>query len=176
MKLTATVRGLDLTIGSIEGLGTAAAAGALAGVTKGLAIAELAARKLIGASDHSLADLAMMGHPYARRNPHSPHADPIVHVQTGRYLGALKVTQPQGRIFAGSPAIIQGRMGIEGDEEMEKLDRWLQEGTLHMIARPWMAYIVRNFGTEMMQVVVAEIQNAVARDKARTGSSPARAA
>lgn len=161
MRLTAAVRGLDLTIKSIEGLSPAAAGGAFAGITKGLFLADLAARKLISASDHSLADLAKAGHPYAVRDPHPPHSDPVIHAQTGRYLDALKLTPPVGKNFAGSPAIIKGRLGIEGDEEMEQLDRWLQEGTLKMIARPWMEQVIKTQGAAIADVISTEIWKAV---------------
>ena len=173
MQLTATVRGLDLTIGMINGLSPAAAAGAFAGVVKGLEIADLASRKLISASDHTLRDLARMGHPYGRAPSTTrqapPHGDPVVHVQTGRYLAALKKTPPVGKVFAGNPAIIKGRLAIEGNDEVEQLDRWLQEGTLKMIARPWMELVMRQFGDDIAAVIISEIRAAVRGYASKSG-------
>jgi len=43
------------------------------------------ARKLSGLTDHSLADLARMGHPYAKRRPNPPHPPYMIHKQRGNF-------------------------------------------------------------------------------------------
>lgn len=43
------------------------------------------ARKLSSLTDHSLRDLARMGHPYARRAPNPPHAPYLIHKQRGNF-------------------------------------------------------------------------------------------
>lgn len=43
------------------------------------------ARKLSGLTDHSLADLRRMGHPYAKRAPNPPHNPYLIHKQRGNF-------------------------------------------------------------------------------------------
>ena len=45
-----------------------------------------AAREASSLSDHSLQDLARIGHPYARRRPFPPHPPWLIHTQRGNFL------------------------------------------------------------------------------------------
>jgi len=160
--ISAKVQGLNVVLSGMKEFGVRAKAGAFTGVIEALKIADEASQKLISAQDHSLEELRIMGHPYSEADPNPPHDDPVIHVQTGDYLNALTVTPPRG--FAGS--IIEGKVSIEGDEKIKKLDGWLQEGTLRMIARPWMEHVVKVFGEEMTAVIKARILAGISRDVA----------
>ena len=43
------------------------------------------AREYSSLTDHSLADLRAMGHPYAKRRPNPPHAPYLIHKQRGNF-------------------------------------------------------------------------------------------
>jgi hypothetical protein len=158
--ISGKVDGLNLVISGIDSFGVRARAYALVGVTEGLKKAAEASRKMVGATDHSLAALAQMGHPYSTAHPAPPHSDPIVHVQTGAYLNDLTVNSPRGT----SAGIISGSISVEGSSK--ELDRWLQDGTSKMIARPWMKWVVEKFGQDILGIIKARIQEALRSDRA----------
>lgn len=162
--IEAEITGLDLTVRGLRDFPARAKAYAFSAVLDGLKIARDEAAKLISASDHSLKELAEMGHPYAAAHPAPPHSDPIVHVQTGAYLAALTVTPPVGY----DNDIVEGKVSIEGDEDMKRLDRWIQEGTLKMVARPYFAKVIETAGPDISKRMQMMLKRALDRDAGRS--------
>jgi hypothetical protein len=155
--ITGEVRGLEATISGIRNFEPRVKAIAWLAVVHGLKALQTASLKEITATDHSLVVLKAMGHPYATRNPRPPHAEPVIHIQSGRYVAGLRVYPP-----AGLPgAIVGGEIRMDGDSWVQQLDAMLQQGTSRMIARPWMKFITQTIGPAVVAAVKAEIANAI---------------
>ena len=151
--ISASITGVDLTISGLEAVGVDAREAAYYAIVEVLQKAFQACRDVISEGDHSLRDLALMGHPYGFKHPAEIHdPDVLVHVQSGAYRDALRAISPVG--FGGS--IIEGK--IVNDSP---LDRWIQEGTTKMRARPWMQYVVDTFGESYADLIVARITDAI---------------
>jgi hypothetical protein len=191
--ITGYLENVDVTIMGLERFGAQAKQYAFGGIVNGLKIAYAASLKLISVHDYSLADLAEMGHPYGHavgvggefgrdvdtgrqvgnaRGTIPFAIEETVEVQTmGKgtkasgesYLGALHVTKPVGTMTA----IMEGKISIEGDDAAKELDRWLQEGTTHMVARPWMEYVVKEYGIEILDAMNLAIMAGMKRDWTR---------
>lgn len=83
------------------------------------------ARENASLTDHSLRDLARMGHPYAKRAPNPPHPPWLIHKQTGKYLaGFYSRTGRRGETWF-----------IEFGNNAEPVAGYLEDGTTKMIAR-----------------------------------------
>jgi hypothetical protein len=124
----------------------------MSGVIQGLAIAQAACRTMISADDHTQAELDAMGNPYGNRNPHVIHEpDEIVHTQSGAYLRGLRTIPPVGTFGA----IIEGQV-VNDDSK----DRWIQEGTTNMRARPYMEKVVETYGEAIASVIESMIDAA----------------
>jgi len=143
--ISGSVTGVDVVIKGMASFDVVTKEGAFIGIEQALeAVVKPAAIKLISAQDHSLKELADLGHPYAAAHPNPPHSDPIVHVQTGEYLAGIRVELPKGSI----DKVIEGRL-INDDPK----DRFIQDGTTTMIARPWMQHIIDEHGPEIAGVI-----------------------
>lgn len=106
--------------------------------------------ELLSEDDHSLQDLARMGHPYAVRRPANPHDPPeTVHQQTGALLAGLTATPPRGNA--------QGVTAKVFNREKE-LDGWIQRGTSKMIARPYMRRVQATRAAEIIAAGRAEFE------------------
>lgn len=150
--ISGEVRGAEVVVNGIVGLDKRTVLASYKGVMAALRIGNAASREIISLGDHTLEDLRKLGHPYATRDPRNPHDPPeSVHRQRGDYLRALTVTEPHGR----STAIAEGKISIEGD--MKQRDRWIQEGTRKMIARPWMRWVMRTQGEAMRAAIIQTI-------------------
>lgn len=102
---------------------------------------------LISARDHSLKELADMGHPYAKRDPQNPHDPPeTVHVQDGALISGLRATKPTGSSGGVSAKVVND----------DPVDVWVQGGTRTMIARPYMERVRREFGADIIAAGEAE--------------------
>jgi hypothetical protein len=149
--IEAEIRGVDITVTGLENATNGVMKAAFLGVLNAIVKAEKDSREMISASDHSLQQLAKMGHPYGFKHPAQIHdPDEIIHIQSGRYEKALKAQKP--RSYADRE-IIEGRVGIMGDAAMETLDQRLQLGTSKMRARNWSQYVVDHHGEEYGQIV-----------------------
>lgn len=156
--MRSTVEGVDVTISGLDAVGVDAREAAYYAVVEVLKIAFDACRDTISEGDHSLKDLALLGHPYGFTHPAEIHdPDVLVHVQSGAYRDALKAKPPVGT----SSAIIEGT--ITNDSP---LDRWIQEGTDKMRARPWMEFIVQKFGEEWAALIEARILDSLQKHAA----------
>lgn len=155
MKISATIDGLDVVVSGLESVGVDAREAAYYAVVEALQKAFEACRSVVSEGDHSLRDLAELGHPYGFKHPQQIHdPDVEVHVQSGAYREALRAISPIGT----GEAIIEG--SIVNDSP---LDRWIQEGTTKMRARPWMEWIVQHYGADLADLIEARITEAIAR-------------
>jgi hypothetical protein len=120
------------------------AVGAMAHETKALCI------KLVSADDHTLAQLAALGHPYAKRSPQAIH-DPIeqVHQHKGELVAGMTETRPVAR---------KGRISARVYNSAQPLDTWIQNGTRTMVARPYMAFVRRAYHKIITGVGMAVIK------------------
>ena len=99
---------------------------------------------MLSLSDHSLADLAAMGHPYAVRAPNPPHSpEELVHEQMGDLRAGLQVTRPAAS-HGGISAVLHN--------VCQPLDTWIQLGTRFMVGRPYIAYIRKTWGEDIAAV------------------------
>jgi hypothetical protein len=152
--ITATIEGVDIAISGLEQVGVDAREAAYYAVIEALKVAFDASKTMLSADDHTLRALAELGHPYGFKHPAQIHdPDEIIHAQTGEYLRALRIIPPVGT----SDAIIEG--SIVNDSP---LDRWLQEGTSKMRARPWMAKVVELFGDDIAELIEQRITAKIA--------------
>lgn len=151
--IKASISGLDVVIGGLEDASLEIREAAFQGVLLALNMAFEACKATISATDHSLRELALMGHPYGFTHPQVIHEpDVIVHIQSGDYVAHLRRDTPKG---AGGQ-IIEGQ--VYNDSH---LDRIIQEGSSRMRARPWLQYVVDHFGPEMADVIEARINAAI---------------
>lgn len=151
MAIDMTITGVDVTTALMEGLSNTVLKAAFDGTVVALKEAYGDCHDILSASDHSLKDLARMKHPYGFTNPaiiHEP--DETVHTQSHDYLAALKVEKISSY---ADREIVGGYIGIMGDADMEKLDRWIQLGTPKMRARPWAEYIMDTHGARYAAII-----------------------
>ena len=157
------VIGADLVINGIRDMSLGVQKAAMVGVINGLQVAHARADAIISADDHSLKDLAAMGHPYSKREPQVIHTpDETVHEQSGDYERALRVEKP---VSYADGAIVEGEVHIAGDEQ--QLDEWIQEGTSRMRARAWADRVMIDHGEEIAAAVEGPIQAALTAEGVR---------
>jgi hypothetical protein len=110
---------------------------------------------LISARDHTLQDLARMGHPYSKAHPDNPHDPPeVVHVQSGALISGLTEDAPS--------ADSQGARARVHNVEVE-LDERIQLGTPTMIARPYMRTVRRVYRQEILDAGLRLLRRRSAR-------------
>lgn len=99
-------------------------------------------KKSAGLTDHTLAQLAQLGHPYARRRPQAIHSPSwLVHRQGSR--GKRRKRDQGGTLYGAiqtayekTPARITGIVGIEQDQAPHA--KWIVYGTSKMISRDFL--------------------------------------
>lgn len=161
--IRATIENLDIVVHGLESVGPDVREAAYRGVVEALQKAFQVCQATITLQDHSLRSLALLGHPYGFKHPSEIHSpDVLIHAQSGAYAAALKATPPVGYGYD----IIEGSIGIDPTSGLQELDRWLQEGTSKMRARPWMEWIVENYGGAFADLIIARIDEAVDRKAA----------
>jgi hypothetical protein len=159
------VEGLDILLTGLDDDVLAVREAAFQGVLLALGAAFRACETMLSPSDHTLRELALMGHPYSRAHGQTIHTpDELVHLQSGAYRAALEKVSPQGAFGE----IIGGSVQI-GDRMADR-DRWIQEGTTMMRARPWMQWIIDNYGDDLADVIIARIDQAL-RDNPATANT-----
>lgn len=151
--LKGTIEGLDVVVQGLDDASLDVREAAFQGVLLAMNAAFKACETMLSASDHSLRQLAMMGHPYGFAHPQEIHdPDVLVHLQSGEYRRNLRRISPQGAFGD----IVEGQ--IVNDS---RLDRWIQEGTSKMRARPWMQWIVEHYGDDFADIIEARIAKAL---------------
>ena len=112
-------------------------------------------QQMLSEDDHTLAMLRAMGHPYGFTHPAQIHEpDEIIHRQNGELLAGLRVQPPSGN--AGG--IIRGRVYNDSIT-----DKWIQQGTTLMRARPYMKYIEETYGPEVVKTIAEAILSEMGR-------------
>lgn len=112
----------------------------------------------ISLSDHSLADLARLGHPYSKRSPKALHnPDFQVHEQTGRLrAGLFSTTEPAdvslGRLTAA--AIVGIKDGIEHAA-------YVIRGTSKMVPRDFLGGSVHQLRDKILNTLKRSLKNTV---------------
>jgi|GEM_PF-5024047 len=154
------IRGAEVVVDGLQNVSNGVRKAALLGVIEALQIAHAHCREIISADDHSLKDLADMGHPYSARNPRTIHEpDETVHRQSGEYLDALRVQKP---VSYADGAIVEGTVGIDPDNaDMTQLDRWIQTGTTRMRARAWAERVKIDHADEIVAPIEERISAAI---------------
>lgn len=151
----AEVKGLDVVVSGLDQVNVDVREAAFYAVVEVLQKAFQACQHLLSESDHTLRDLALMGHPYSASHGWQIHdPDVLVHVQSGEYRDALKADPPR----AAFGDIMEGRV-----YNASELDEFIQLGTMHMRARPWMQYIIDHVGNDFADLLEARIQQAISK-------------
>jgi hypothetical protein len=151
-----SVEGIEVVLADLDNAALEVRQAAFQGVLLALNAAFKACATVLSPADHTLKQLAEMGHPYSAAHGHAVHnPDVLVHLQSGKYRDALKKISPQGRFGQ----IIEGSIVI--DETLADLDRWVQEGTTKMRARPWMQWVVDHYGDDFARIIEASVSAAL---------------
>ncbi len=99
-------------------------------------------------TDHTLKDLAAMGHPYSLSNPANPHDPPyLIHEQTGTLKDNIEITS--------SPQKFRVTVGV--DEDKVHYIPYLIYGTSKMIARDFLSGSFKEALPEMIDVMEEKI-------------------
>lgn len=152
------VQGLDVVLEGLDQFGVDVHEAAYYAVVEVLQKAYRACYDLLSEHDHTLADLMHLGGPYGFTHPAQIHdPDVEVHVQSGEYRAALRAVPPIGL----SEAIMEGRIDLGDDPRVQQLDRWIQDGTLKMRARPWMEWIMQTYGEDFATLLEARLTEAI---------------
>jgi hypothetical protein len=155
MPVTVTIKGLEAAT-EFSSLPTRAKAACFAGVVNALALGLKEARVIVSADDHTLKELAKLGHPYSKEHPQTIHIpDETVHTRRGELLDGLIVNAPSGQ----AAGIVEGSI----TNTAQPLDRWIQSGTVRMRPRPYMDRVALDHGDEMADLVVEAIDAALAK-------------
>jgi hypothetical protein len=110
------------------------------------------AKLYLSLQDHTLADLARLGHPYARRfGAHTLHPDYFLHVQTGTLIASLnyEVTETPGSVY--------GRIG-----NTAYYHRWLIYGTTKMRPRDYLQKTEDDLGPSIVRAMTSQLSAAIA--------------
>jgi hypothetical protein len=155
VSVTVKISGLEVGV-ELRNMGTRAKAAALVGVIRALQVGKAKTVALLSADDHSLAELAAMGHPYSKVHGFVIHVpDETVHTRGGELVDGVTAVPPKGT----ASSIIEGSIV----NTAQPLDRWIQAGTIHMRARPYMDYVTKKYGDDMAAEVTKAIDAALAR-------------
>lgn len=100
-------------------------------------------------TDHTLADLRRMGHPYAKRQPAPPH-DPywLVHKQSGDLYDAIEKTPVQS-----NPGKNKFFVEVGADEAKARHARWVIMGTPKMISRDFVTGTYKQERENLMKMI-----------------------
>ena len=123
-------------------------------------VLEKAVRKEAGLTDHSLKALAALGHPYSTKKgmDSGPHADELVHVQSGNLTKHIK------RVAEVTDASAVAAAGVlESDVPYIK---YLINGTTKMRPRDFLGHT----WLAVRAVVVAIVKNGLTRSTSRKGN------
>lgn len=146
------IKGAEIVIKGLQDLSVRQRAAAFAAMAPALKKLRDECERLLGLDDHTLKQLADMGHPYGFSHPQIIHQpDVSVHRQDDDLYDGLKVEYPHGL----SDQIIKGR--VYNDDPK---DKWIQGGTTLMRGRPYMKYVEEHYGPEVAQYIIDAILRA----------------
>lgn len=104
--------------------------------------------------DHTLKDLADMGHPYSVQNPANPHSPPyLIHMQTGNLVDNIEIVKKLKHGFF-SPYV---RISVGVDESKVPYISSLIFGNRRMIARDFITGSYDEVLPEMKRIVRGKI-------------------
>lgn len=100
--MSARVEGLNAVISNIRNIIPKETTKMNARLSAAGAVVEKSVKNHASLTDHSLADLAAMGHPYSKRYPadSGPHPDNEVHNQSGTLLAAVEKVEDLNQIHS----------------------------------------------------------------------------
>lgn len=149
------VTGTDKVLRNLENLKRGVEKGASRAVTSSTSFLQKRVKKNISLTGRSLKQLAEMGHPYAVRNPFSPHPGPpfLVHKQTGRLLRAVRsgVVSATGKVT--------GKVGV--DETAAPYARAVIMGTRKMVARDFLRGSLKEVKSKVRDTVRDDLRKTV---------------
>jgi hypothetical protein len=151
------VRGAEQIVEFLQGMSREAKIAATFAVGAMAETAKRKCQKTIGLTDHSLADLAKLDHPYAKR--HGPEGSGLhepyeaVHVQDGDLYNGLNVEAPVATAQGAQSAV----------RNSDPKDPWIQYGTTKMIARPYMDYVRTTYADEILSAGRSEFENRLSK-------------
>jgi hypothetical protein len=153
VKISGSIEGLDIVVSGLDDASLEVREATFQGVLLALNAAFRACDAMLSATDHSLRQLAEMGHPYGFTRPQLIHdPDVLVHMQSGDYRAALRRKSPSGSFGD----IVEGEVWNDSP-----LDAIIQGGTSRMRARPWMKYVIDHFGEDFADIIEARIMKAI---------------
>lgn len=115
---------------------------------------------------HSLAELARMGHPYARKhlnNPHSPYYQ--VHMQSGAMRGRLKqeVVSDSREIRGGVGYTQEDEQALRAPASSHSYLRCIIFGTEHMVGRDFLNGSLGEIKDEIKNRLLQQMRGAARR-------------
>lgn len=117
-----------------------------------------AIKKNISLTDHTLEDLAEMGHPYASAHPANPHEPGYqVHSQSGTMLGGL-VSGTSDAAFTGSGVTAEAHAGIEASINYAI---FVIFGTSRMIPRDFLTGSLEEVRDQVFSLLQSNLRDAV---------------
>lgn len=153
--IKATVRGLDVVVHGLDQVPVEVREAAFYGVAEVLQKAYQACYHMLSEGDHSIKDLAEMGHPYSAAHGFQIHdPDELIHVHNNELRAGLDAIKPT----ASFGDIIDGK--VVNNSEIDPL---IQLGTLTMRARPYMEYVMKTYGDDFGDLLEARIQESLSR-------------
>jgi hypothetical protein len=164
MHIAGSITGLDIAVTGLDDDALEIREAAFQGVLLALNAAWKVCMTMLSAQDHTLIELAGLGHPYSRKSGFKIHSpDELIHYQDGFKIAGADTTHYRDNLRRESPAGASDTitMGQIFNRDTQ-LDRWLQEGTTLMRARPWMKWIVENYGQDFADLIIARIDQAIA--------------
>lgn len=128
------------------------------GMQKVMEILDEAVTRNISLTDHSLIDLALMGHPYASRSPQRIHVPSYqVHIQSGEML-AGKVKGVDDAEEIGGQLITAAWVGILESVEHAK---YVVYGTTRMVPRDFLHGSLLEVKEQVLAILRTKLRDAV---------------
>lgn len=154
MRLSWTIQGIDRAQQKLRTLQMQGRGQTRRFVARGTRLMYDKCREFTSLTDHTLADLARLGHPYARRwAPHTLHPDYLVHIQTGTLQAGLTM---------GVAELHTETVGWVANSTW--YDKFVQLGTRYTRPRPYMFQVrvelepvLREMGRHMFRDLVVSV-------------------
>lgn len=100
----------------------------------------------VSLTDHTMEDLARLGHPYSRRNPRPPHTPPwLVHIRSGDLKRSIKRSKIKG---SKNPKVLIG-----ADENIAEHARKVIFGDSKVMARDFVSGTTTEMTREIWRIM-----------------------